>query len=68
MKGINVYVLGTMYTVETHKVSQDKHMQENNFMGYCWYDEKKIVIPDVTEKGYFNFESKEAETVFYPRC
>lgn len=56
-----VSILGTEYKIETHKVSADEHMLKNNFMGYCWYDEKLIVIPDTTEKEYFMFADDVAE-------
>lgn len=59
-----VSILGTVYTVEIHKVSEDEHMKKNDFMGYCWYDEKLIVIPDISEKEYFDFANKKAETDF----
>lgn len=59
-----VNILGTEYTIEIHKVSKDEHMKKNNFMGYCWYDEKLIVIPDISEKEYFDFANNAAGTDF----
>jgi len=63
-----VDILGTEYSIEIHKVSTDEHMKRNNIMGYCWYDEKLIVIPDTSEKEYFDLMANtEAETNFINR-
>lgn len=61
---MKVNILGTEYKIETHKISEDEHMKKNNFMGYCWYDEKLIVIADMSEKEYFQFDNKDAEMNF----
>lgn len=61
---MTVDVLGTRYTIETHKVSEDEHMKRNKIMGYCWYDEKLIVLPDTSEKEYFDFVDQIAEGEF----
>lgn len=59
-----ICVLGTEYSIEIHKISIDNHMKRNNIMGYCWYDEKLIVIPDTSEKEYFDFTDNDAEINF----
>jgi len=59
-----ICVLGTEYSIEVHKISNDEHMIKNSMMGYCWYDEKLIVIPDTSEKEYFDFADNNAEISF----
>jgi len=49
-----VNVLGTVYKIETHKVSEDVFMEKNHFAGYCAEEKKLIVIADMTEKPYFD--------------
>ena len=51
MQKINV--LGTEYTIEIRKISEDEYMRKNNFAGYCAEYSKTIVIADVTEQEYF---------------
>lgn len=50
---MKVNVLGTKYTIETHKVSGDKILKEDECVGYCCEDEPLIVIADVNEEEYF---------------
>lgn len=58
-----VNVLGTVYTIETHKVSEDEFMEKNHFAGYCAEEKKLIVIADITEKPYFDdMDEYEVET------
>lgn len=58
-----VNVLGTVYTIETHKVSEDEYMQKNCLAGYCGEESKLIVIADMSEKEYFaDMDEKEQET------
>lgn len=57
-----VNVLGTDYTVEVHKVSEDKSLKDNHWSGYCNGITKKIVVADLTEDEFFDFENdKERE-------
>lgn len=56
MERINV--LGTEYFVETHKVSEDSYLKENNLAGYCDEAEKLIVVADMSEKGFFELDEK----------
>jgi len=59
----HVNVLGTVYTIETHKVSEDEYMQKNHLAGYCGEESKLIVIADMSEKEYFaDMDEKEQET------
>jgi hypothetical protein len=55
MKNKKVNVLGTEYTIETRKVSEDDFMKNEQCSGYCAEDSKIIVVADVTEKPYFNY-------------
>lgn len=57
-----VNVLGTVYTIETHKVSEDEYMQKNHLAGYCCEESKLIVIADMSEKEYFaDMDEREQE-------
>lgn len=53
MQKKTVNVLGTEYTIETHKTSDDSYLKNNNFSGYCDEEEKLIVIADTSEKEFF---------------
>lgn len=48
-----VNILGTEYTIEKHKISEDKILKNNKFVGYCCDDEPLIIIADTDEKKYF---------------
>ena len=52
MKKINI--LGTAYTFETHKISEDCYLKTNRLDGYCSEYSKRIVIADFDEKRYFS--------------
>lgn len=41
MKNMKVNILGTEYSIETHKVSEDEYMQKNRLAGYCGEEDKK---------------------------
>lgn len=57
-----VNILGTDYSIEVHKVSVDKLLKDNRWSGYCNSVTKKIVVADLTEREFFDFESdKEQE-------
>ena len=44
-------------------MSEDKTLKENNWMGYCDEDLKRIVIADMDEKEYFNFDNDEQKDI-----
>ena len=48
-----VSILGTEYTIETHKVSEDSYLEKNRLAGYCGEESKLIVIADMSEEKYF---------------
>lgn len=50
---MKIDVLGTKYTIKTHKVSEDIILRDNRFAGYCNEDTKEIVIADMTEEMFF---------------
>lgn len=56
-----VMILGTEYTIETHKVSEDKILEDNNYSGYCAEETKRIVVADMSEAKYFNLDKNEQE-------
>lgn len=63
MQKINV--LGTEYTIETHKISEDEYMEKEHLSGYCGEESKLIVIADMSEKKYFpDFDEKEQESYY----
>lgn len=53
MEKKTVNILGTEYTIETHKISEDKVLKDNQYGGYCCDDEPLIVIADSDEEEYF---------------
>lgn len=62
MKNMKVIILGTEYSIETHKVSDDSYLEKNKLAGYCGEESKLIVIADMTEEKYFSdMDEKEQE-------
>lgn len=59
-----VNILGTEYVIETHKVSEDKYLEENNLGGYCCEYEKLIVIADVTDKEHFPYMTEKEQGAY----
>lgn len=51
---MTISVLGTVYTIETHKISEDDFMKSNNLEGWCGENSKIIVVADYEEKEYFS--------------
>ena len=50
---MKVNILGTKYRIETHKVSEDKALEDNKWSGYCCEESKLIVVADISEGQYF---------------
>lgn len=46
-------VLGTVYKVEIHKISEDSSLKDNGWCGYCNESLKLIVVADVNEQEYY---------------
>lgn len=62
MKNMKVIILGTEYSIETHKISDDSYLEKNKLAGYCGEESKLIVIADMTEEKYFSdMDEKEQE-------
>ena len=62
MKNMKVNILGTEYSIETHKVSDDSYLEKNKLAGDCGEESKLIVIADMTEEKYFSdVDEKEQE-------
>lgn len=62
MKNMKVIILGTEYSIKTHKVSDDSYLEKNKLAGYCGEESKLIVIADMTEEKYFSdMDEKEQE-------
>ena len=60
-----VSILGTEYSIETHKVSEDVYMRENRLAGYCSEDNKQIIIADVSEEEFFVGMDEKAQKIYY---
>ena len=56
-----ISILGTEYTIETHKVSEDETMKKNQWSGYCDEEQKLIVVADMTEKEFIDIDSADAQ-------
>lgn len=60
---MKVNILGTEYTIEIHKVSDDEYMRLNRLAGYCAEEGKRIVVADASDKEHFpnmdEYEQKE---------
>ena len=62
MKNMKVNILGTEYSIETNKASDDSYLEKNKLAGYCGEESKLIVIADMTEEKYFSdMDEKEQE-------
>lgn len=61
---MKVTILGTEYTIETHKISEDAIMKERQLAGYCGEESKLIVIADTTEKEFFPDMDAQEQQVF----
>lgn len=62
-----VNVLGTEYTIEVRKVSEDEYMKDNQLAGYCEEENKRIVIADMSEKEYFQGMDEKAQKSYYKK-
>lgn len=62
MKNMKINVLGTEYKIETHKVSEDKYLEENSLAGYCGEESKLIVVADMSEEKYFDLSEEEQKS------
>ena len=62
MENMKINVLGTEYKIETHKVSEDKYLEENNLAGYCGEESKLIVVADMSEEKYFDLSEEEQKS------
>lgn len=63
MKKVNI--LGTEYTIETHKVSEDDYLKDNRLAGYCGEEDKLIVIADMSEKEYFTGMDEKGQQTYW---
>lgn len=67
MKNMKVNILGTEYTIETHKVSEDSYLEKNKLAGYCGEESKLIVIADMSEGKYFSGMDEKEQEVYRKR-
>lgn len=61
---MKINILGTEYTIVTHKISEDSYMDKNCLSGYCGTIKKEIVIADITEQEYFPDLTAEEQEVY----
>lgn len=65
MKNMKVNILGTEYSIETHKVSEDEYMQKNRLAGYCGEEDKRIIIADMSEEEYFTGMDEKSQKKYW---
>ena len=51
-------ILGTKYTIEIHKISEDKTLSDNQWAGYCCGEKPLIVIADLDDEEHFIFHDE----------
>ena len=61
MENMKANILGTEYTIETHKISEDETMKKNQWSGYGDEENKLIVVADMTEKEFIDIDGIEAQ-------
>lgn len=61
---MKINILGTEYTIETHKISEDKLLLNNRWSGYCGEESKVIVVADMGEKEYFQDMDEKEQNVY----
>lgn len=67
MKNMKVNILGTEYSIETHKVSEDEYMQKNRLAGYCGEEDKRIIIADMSEEEYFTGMDEKSQKKYWSK-
>nr|DAO94290.1 MAG TPA: hypothetical protein [Caudoviricetes sp.] len=67
MESMKINVLGTEYRIETHKVSEDSYLEENQLSGYCGEESKLIVIADMSEEKYFRGMDENEQEIYRKR-
>lgn len=67
MEKKTVNILGTEYTIETRKISEDKVLRDNQYGGYCCDDEPLIVIADTDDKENFEDYTDKEKTAFFSK-
>lgn len=60
----SVNILGTKYSIEIHKISEDTQLEENSWAGYCDEDAKRIVLADLDEEKYFAFQTEKDKNTY----
>lgn len=65
MKNKKINILGTEYTIETHKISEDEILMQNQWCGYCAEEEHIIVVADMSEKKYVDIDGEQAQRSFW---
>lgn len=65
MKTVNI--LGTDYEIRICKISENDNLKNNNWCGYCDQDDRIIVVADLDEDKYFEFDSEDAKDNLFKR-
>lgn len=67
MENMKINILGMEYRIETHKVSEDSYLEENELAGYCGEEEKLIVVADMSEEKYFTGMDENAQEAYWKK-
>lgn len=60
-----VMILGTKYTIEIHKISEDDTLQDNTWAGYCCSEIPLIVIADLDDDEHFHFRDEREKDNYF---
>ena len=58
-------ILGTLYTIETRKISEDPILKEGPRYGCCLEMSKRILIADTSEQEYFSLYTEQEQKAFW---
>lgn len=64
---MKIDILGTEYTIETHKVSEDSYLEKNRLSGYCGEEDKLIIVADMSEEKYFTGMDEKAQETYWKK-
>ena len=67
MENMKINILGMEYRIETHKVSEDSYLEENELAGYCGEEEKLIVVADMSEEKYFTGMDEKVQEAYWKK-
>ena len=65
---MTVNILGTEYSIETHKWDEDKTLKKNSYAAYCCDNKPLIVISDMDDEDRFIFHDSTDKNNYYKSC